>query len=106
MSLKLKVPGLAAAAAAAQCSVAMGVTAAGKLESCVPPPLLLLGSLWLLAQLPQNKDQDYRHYLCSSPISASSMCFSIHRSLDVQILWHLGVLGRDTFVELWMFYLS
>lgn len=36
------------------------------------------------------------------------LCVPAHIPLDVPVcrtLWHPGVLGRGTFVELWMFYL-
>ena len=49
------------ATAAAQLPLAAGAAAADRLESCVPPPLLLLSSLWLQAQPRQLGDWNNRH---------------------------------------------
>ena len=63
-------------AAAAQISVATSIAMARRSESCVPSPLLLLGSLGLPAQLLQLGDEYCRHCLHCFPCSASSVCYS------------------------------
>lgn len=67
------VPG--SATTVGQLTVAMGITAAWKLKSYVPPTHPAATGFFG-AQLPQAEKQDYRHCLCSSPISASSKCSS------------------------------
>ena len=74
-------------------TAAQTTTAAGEPESYVPLPLLLLGSLCCGL-----------HFI--SPYSLP-LCVLVHPPLHLQvceILWSPGVLGRGTFVELWMFY--
>ena len=76
-------------------SAAVGTTAARKLELCVPLLLLQLGSLELRAQLVWLEGWDYRHCLCYSPSSASSVGFNspTFRCTDVWIslvFWCVG----------------
>ena len=73
------------------------------LESCALPPLLLWGSLglpWLRARISGTTS--------TVPSFLSPLCILVHPPLHIQMcgtLWHPVVLvGRGTFVELWMFY--
>ena len=73
---------------------------------CVVPPLKLLDFLGLWVYLPQLKIWDCRHPLFYSP-HLPPLCVSVHPPSSVQtcgILQYSGVLGRVTFVELWIFY--
>lgn len=71
------------------------------------PPLLHLGSLELQAQLPWlGYDGAHGHCLCPSP-SLPLLCSQpTHHLQECRCgsLQHPGVLGRETFVELWMLY--
>lgn len=77
-------------------------------EACVvwaasPEATGLLGAV---VYLPQPKVWDCRHPLFCSP-HLPPLCVSVHPPSSVQtcgILQHPGVLGRVTFVELWIFY--
>ena len=72
-------------------TMARSANVARCLESCVLPPLLLLGSLGLWALLPQPGSWDCRHCLCSFSGSVFSMCSSLptFRCTDV---WISGIL--------------
>ena len=111
-----------------------GTTTVGAgLESQALPWLKgLPSSLWLWVPLPLG-GQSHVHYLCccyywvpwgcelshfgeetrivstasTVPLVLPPLCVPIHSISGIQMcgcLWHSGMLSRETFVELWMFY--
>lgn len=86
--------------------VAVGPAVTRRPELLTQPPLLLLGSLGLQAQLLWLGSQDHRSHL-HCPLSFASSMWSSPPSLETLvcgILQHPGVLGKGDFGELWTFY--
>lgn len=85
---------------AAQFSGAISTTVTRRLESFLPPPLLLLCSLRLWAQIPGlGRQSSIAGILCCSQV-LPPLCVPVHLHLGVQMcgtLLHPGVLNRGNF---------
>ena len=94
-----------AGSAAPSFPVAMGATAASKLELSTPPPQLL--PVEFSEALGPASMARITGTTSTSPPVPPLLCVPVHSPLDVQMCgttWCPGVWGRGTFAELWMFY--